>query len=437
MQESSKHKNCLLVARDGIAICTVLLLVASGIGDTPKPPLPGCVLAHSFESERARQMGDGTYDSKRFRAWVQQRMSEFDLAGASAFEIECLFPYRAYYDPTSLEPRLVELGRGKDAAAATALALRAWLTLSRGDFKELAYATVCHDGFASALSAGQPPTVQPRKYSAVWDLFDLLAALDDQRYRAAWQSIAKAQHEFSASDPANTLEHSSYLLHRYRMGWHRLPASLGLRLGRSAERQCAAVIEAGVDSDSRARFKRVQEQVDVFLRQQQLVEGPAPDLEFVWSSPELEAQRLSDLRGKIVVIHLWATTCANCPRYYPPLARVAERFAGDPVVVLGLTSRQRRAPTEDGLKTAKTLVEELAFTRVYTKKRGITWPIAFNDRSVIDRRLGIHAIPHLLVIDADGVIRANGPTFPYANRDGVAQPNLDSLERFVEGLLKK
>jgi thiol-disulfide isomerase/thioredoxin len=53
----------------------------------------------------------------------------------------------------------------------------------------------------------------------------------------------------------------------------------------------------------------------------------APDFE--WNAPDGTTRKLSDLRGKIVVINFWATWCVPCREELPALNRVAR--GGDAV----------------------------------------------------------------------------------------------------------
>ncbi len=55
-----------------------------------------------------------------------------------------------------------------------------------------------------------------------------------------------------------------------------------------------------------------------------------------WLNSE-EAIRLADLRGKVVLVHAFQMLCPGCVSHALPQAmRVAEAFAGAPLVVLGL-----------------------------------------------------------------------------------------------------
>jgi len=52
--------------------------------------------------------------------------------------------------------------------------------------------------------------------------------------------------------------------------------------------------------------------------------------------------RLSDLRGRWVVINFWATWCEPCIREIPTLGRIADEYA-DTLTILGVNMREERA----------------------------------------------------------------------------------------------
>lgn len=61
---------------------------------------------------------------------------------------------------------------------------------------------------------------------------------------------------------------------------------------------------------------------------------PAPDL--LLQPAEGANLRLSDLRGKVVVVNFWATWCPPCKREMPALERLNERLRGEPFAIVGI-----------------------------------------------------------------------------------------------------
>lgn len=60
--------------------------------------------------------------------------------------------------------------------------------------------------------------------------------------------------------------------------------------------------------------------------------APAPA--YVFRARDGAETRLSDFHGKVVVVNVWAMWCAPCRTEMPTLARLAEAYAGQDVVVL-------------------------------------------------------------------------------------------------------
>lgn len=110
----------------------------------------------------------------------------------------------------------------------------------------------------------------------------------------------------------------------------------------------------------------------------------APDFE--WNAADGKTQRLSDLRGGIVVVNFWATWCVPCRAEMPALQRVA---ASSGATVLAVDLR------EDGAKV-RSFLDSLGLDRLM--------PLLDLDGEVA-RRYDVIALPETFFIDASGVVR--------------------------------
>jgi peroxiredoxin len=104
------------------------------------------------------------------------------------------------------------------------------------------------------------------------------------------------------------------------------------------------------------------------------VQGPLP-------------RRMDELRGRVVLLDFFASSCASCRLLAPELARLHERLGKRGLTVVGITS--------DAEGPARELVRR--------------WNIPFAVGSDPERRneasYSVSAIPALYVIDRKGVIR--------------------------------
>src|SRR5216684_2766032 len=110
-----------------------------------------------------------------------------------------------------------------------------------------------------------------------------------------------------------------------------------------------------------------------------------PDLAF--EDADGRAKKLSDWRGKIVLVNLWATWCVPCRREMPALERLQAKLGGAAFIVLPLSIDR------GGLPPVKRFYEELGLEAL-----GI-----FVDQSgAATSKLATTGVPTTLLIDRDG-----------------------------------
>ena len=99
--------------------------------------------------------------------------------------------------------------------------------------------------------------------------------------------------------------------------------------------------------------------------------------------------RLSDFRGKVIVVNLWATWCGPCRREVPEYEKVRKEFAGRPVEFIGLTTEDPRTASEK----VKRFAHDFSFG----------FRLGWADRETAHILMnGRNSIPQTVVISADG-----------------------------------
>lgn len=113
----------------------------------------------------------------------------------------------------------------------------------------------------------------------------------------------------------------------------------------------------------------------------------APDFE----ARDLEGRaiKLSEFRGKVVVIDFWATWCGPCVRGMPVSAAVTKEF-GDRVVFLPVDVDDRE--TAERVKS-------------FAAKKGWSFPLYLGGKAV-GAKYGVSGIPHTVIVAADGTVTA-------------------------------
>ncbi|MCI0487258.1 MAG: redoxin domain-containing protein [Blastocatellia bacterium] len=115
---------------------------------------------------------------------------------------------------------------------------------------------------------------------------------------------------------------------------------------------------------------------------------------FSFTSTAGEELSLENLRGKIVLLDFWATWCKPCLAEMPYVKSIWEKYRDDRFIMIGVSLDENPRALES-----------------YLKKEGITWPQYYDGKgwnNIVSRLYEVSGIPHTVLIDQDGVIRAVG-----------------------------
>lgn len=114
----------------------------------------------------------------------------------------------------------------------------------------------------------------------------------------------------------------------------------------------------------------------------------APD--FTLDTPDGSKVTLSELRGKIVVVNLWATWCLPCRAETPALEKAYEQYKNSGVVILGVD-----LTSQDSVSDVKSFVQEFK----------LTYPILLDQAGNVGYLYQLRGIPTTFFINREGIIR--------------------------------
>ncbi len=140
------------------------------------------------------------------------------------------------------------------------------------------------------------------------------------------------------------------------------------------------------------------------------IQAPRPGKEapdFTLETLDGETIRLSDLRGKIVLINFWATWCPPCREEMPALQAAYEKHRDEGFLILGVDLQE--APDT---------------VRAFRDEFGITFPLLLDRDGAVFNLYRIQAIPTSFFVDPQGTIQVLH----------VGPMTLTTIERYLEGI---
>jgi thiol-disulfide isomerase/thioredoxin len=158
----------------------------------------------------------------------------------------------------------------------------------------------------------------------------------------------------------------------------------------------------GAASDPMGVPQKVVEGVRVFVGK------PAPEI--AQKDPKGVMRKLSDLKGKVVLIDFWASWCGPCRRENPNVVEVYNKYNKDGFEVFSVSLDGGSAEWIQAIE-----------------KDGLLWPNHVSDlqkwKSVVAAAYGVHSIPFPVLIDRNGNVVRYGENL----RGAMLEPTIKKV----------
>ena len=116
------------------------------------------------------------------------------------------------------------------------------------------------------------------------------------------------------------------------------------------------------------------------------IKQPAPNFNLL--SPTGETITLSDYKGQVVLVNLWATWCPPCKAEMPDINAFYEAHKDEGFVVLAVNSQ-----------------EDAATVDAFIQTKGFSFPVALDTRGEVMNLYQAPGLPTTYIIDRNGAIQ--------------------------------
>jgi thiol-disulfide isomerase/thioredoxin len=111
----------------------------------------------------------------------------------------------------------------------------------------------------------------------------------------------------------------------------------------------------------------------------------APD--FALKSVEGKTVKLSDYKGKVVILDFWATWCPPCRKGIPDLVAIKKEYENKGVEIIGISIDDQKS------------IEQV---KQFVKDQKMNYPVVYTDSKVTSDYGGVENIPTSFIIDKKG-----------------------------------
>lgn len=117
--------------------------------------------------------------------------------------------------------------------------------------------------------------------------------------------------------------------------------------------------------------------------------APQPTPAFSLKDTKGRAIRLSDYKGKVVLVNFWATWCAPCLAEMPELEKLQREYGKRGLQIVGVSH-----PTNKASEVIKAI-----------KRLRVSYPILLGDEETLSRFKVSDVLPVTVIVDRDGKVR--------------------------------
>jgi len=106
--------------------------------------------------------------------------------------------------------------------------------------------------------------------------------------------------------------------------------------------------------------------------------------------PDIDGKEvsLSDQRGKVVLVNVWATWCSTCRQEMPSMQRLYQKFKDENFEILAVSI------DSEGYKTVAP----------FMRKMNLTFPALLDQEETIRRLYRVTGVPESFIIDKQGIL---------------------------------
>ncbi len=162
-------------------------------------------------------------------------------------------------------------------------------------------------------------------------------------------------------------------------------------------------LESG-QSDEQGEIKQEKVNAPVGIQKGNL----APDFEL--KTLDGDSMKLSDYRGKRIILNMWATWCPPCRAEMPDIQDFYEANQDKGIIILGVNLTSSEKQPENIAK----FIDEF----------GLTFPVVLDEKNSVADRYQVVSIPTTYMIDSRGVIQ----------QKIIGPMNKEMMEEFVLGM---